>query len=180
MAQLSPDSTGARYTPRCTPLSRSSRRSFSPLSYSRHLTPPTPAAACGGATVDVAFPFYRQDRHPRRRISRLDRRPASASVNASPALSPAPAHDSRSAWFATPSLWGSFYPRLPAGLSRRFPTGLAFASLRLPAVFNVLFRVRVFDKVGVVKRRAPRTDGPLTHFASPRGEKSGLDGARWG
>ena len=26
----------------------------------------------------------------------------------------------------------------------------------------------------VVKRRAPRTDGPLTHFASPRGEKSGL------
>ena len=25
-----------------------------------------------------------------------------------------------------------------------------------------------------VKRRAPRTDGPLVHFASPRDEKSGL------
>ena len=27
---------------------------------------------------------------------------------------------------------------------------------------------------GAVKRHAPCTDGPLTHFASPRGEKSGL------
>ena len=40
--------------------------------------------------------------------------PASASVNASPALSPPPAHDSRSTWFATPSSWGSFLPDSPA------------------------------------------------------------------
>ena len=40
-------------------------------------------------------------------------RPASASVNASPAMSPPPAHDSRSTWFAAPSLWGSFLPDSP-------------------------------------------------------------------
>ena len=40
-------------------------------------------------------------------------RPASASVNASPAMSPPPAHDSRSTWFTTPSLWGSFLPDSP-------------------------------------------------------------------
>ena len=28
-------------------------------------------------------------------------------------MSPSPAHDSRSAWFATPSLWGSFIPNSP-------------------------------------------------------------------
>ena len=38
---------------------------------------------------------------------------ARASVNASPAMSPAPAHDSRSGWFATPFLWGSFIPDFP-------------------------------------------------------------------
>ena len=46
----------------------------------------------------------------------------------------------------------------------------AITSLRLLAVLNVLPRTPP-----LVKRRAPRTDGPLTHFASPRGEKSGLD-----
>ncbi len=50
----------------------------------------------------------------------------------------------------------------------------AITSLRLLAVLNVNCQVRVSDRVGVVKRRASRTDGPLTHFASPRGEKSGL------
>ena len=47
----------------------------------------------------------------------------------------------------------------------------AITSLRLLAVLNVLPRTPP-----LVKRRAPRTDGPLTHFASPRGEKSGLAG----
>ena len=47
----------------------------------------------------------------------------------------------------------------------------AITSLHLLAVLNVLSRTPPF-----VKRRAPRTDAPLTHFASPRGEKSGLGG----
>ena len=45
----------------------------------------------------------------------------------------------------------------------------AITSLHLLAVLNVLSRTPPF-----VKRRAPPTDAPLTHFASPRGEKSGL------
>ena len=76
-------------------------------------TAPGSPAACDSATVDMAFPFCPQGRHPNLGISRLNRRPASASVNASPAMSPSPAHDSRSAWFATPSLWGSFIPYSP-------------------------------------------------------------------
>ncbi len=48
----------------------------------------------------------------------------------------------------------------------------AITSLRLLAVLNVLS-----STPALVKRRAPRTDGPLTRFASPRGEKSGL--TRW-
>ena len=76
-------------------------------------TAPGSHAACDSATVDMAFPFCPQGRHPNLGISRLNRRPASASVNASPAMSPSPAHDSRSAWFPTPSLWGSFIPYSP-------------------------------------------------------------------
>ena len=45
----------------------------------------------------------------------------------------------------------------------------AMTSLRLLAVLTVLSSMPPR-----VKRRAPRPDGPLTHFASPRGEKSGL------
>ena len=47
----------------------------------------------------------------------------------------------------------------------------AITSLRLLAVLNVLSRTPP-----LVKRRAPRTDGPLTHFASPPGEKCKLSG----
>ena len=46
----------------------------------------------------------------------------------------------------------------------------AITSLRLLAVLNVLS-----STPSLVKQRAPRTDGPLTHFASPPGEKSGLE-----
>ena len=46
----------------------------------------------------------------------------------------------------------------------------ATTSLHLLAVLNVLS-----STPPLVKRRPPRTDGPLTHFASPRGEKSGLE-----
>ena len=42
-------------------------------------------------------------------------------------------------------------------------------SLHLLAVLNVRS-----STPPLVERHAPRTDGLLTHFASPRGEKSGL------
>src|SRR5437762_9790883 len=44
------------------------------------------------------------------RFSKLDSRPVDASVYASPGTSRRPAQDSRSRWFATPFLWGSFIP----------------------------------------------------------------------
>ena len=59
-------------------------------------TAPGPHAACDDATIDMAFPFCPQGRHPNLSISRLNRRPASASVNASPVASPPPVHGSRS------------------------------------------------------------------------------------
>ena len=81
--QASPTSPGSR------------ARSF--LTCTRSPTAPGSPAARGSATVDMAFPFSPQGRHPKRDISRLNRRPASAPVNASPAMSPSPAHHSRSA-----------------------------------------------------------------------------------
>jgi len=47
---------------------------------------------------------------PSMRFSKLDSRPVGASVYASPGASRHPAQDSRSRWFATPFLWGSFIP----------------------------------------------------------------------
>jgi len=47
---------------------------------------------------------------PGMRFSKLDSRPVGASVYASPGTSRHPAQDSRSRWFATPFLWGSFIP----------------------------------------------------------------------
>jgi len=44
------------------------------------------------------------------RFSKLDSSPVDASVYASPGASRHPAQDSRSRWFATPFLWGSFIP----------------------------------------------------------------------
>ncbi len=44
------------------------------------------------------------------RFSKLNSRPVDASVYASPGTSRHPAQDSRSRWFATPFLWGSFIP----------------------------------------------------------------------
>ena len=52
----------------------------------------------------------------------------------------------------------------------------AITSLRLLAVLTVLSEYASLVESKVVKRRAPRTDAPLTHFASPRGAKSGLAG----
>ena len=67
-------------------------------------------------------------------------------------------------------------PRIVAGLTRishHLPTEArdrpASTSLRLLAVLNVLS-----STLALVKRRAPRTDAPLTHFASPRDEKCRL------
>ena len=50
----------------------------------------------------------------------------------------------------------------------------AITSLRLLAVLNVGFKYARIVQKRLAERRAPCTDGPLTHFASPRGEKSGL------
>jgi hypothetical protein len=47
---------------------------------------------------------------PELRFSKLDSRPVDASIYASPGTSRHPAQDSRSRWFATPFLWGSFIP----------------------------------------------------------------------
>ncbi len=47
---------------------------------------------------------------PEMRFSKLNSRPVDASVYASPGTSRHPAQDSRSRWFATPFLWGSFIP----------------------------------------------------------------------
>ena len=47
---------------------------------------------------------------PEIRFSKLNSRPVDASVYASPGTSRLPAQDSRSRWFATPFLWGSFIP----------------------------------------------------------------------
>src|SRR5438874_13346092 len=47
--------------------------------------------------------------------------PTSPSVNASPASSRTPAHDSRSPWIATPSMQDVLMSLLQAGLSRRSP-----------------------------------------------------------
>jgi hypothetical protein len=44
------------------------------------------------------------------RFSKLDSSPVDASVYTSPGTSRHPAQDSRSRWFATPFLWGSFIP----------------------------------------------------------------------
>ncbi len=50
----------------------------------------------------------------------------------------------------------------------------AITSLHLLAVLTVLSKYASLVKLKVAERRAPRTDAPLTHFVSPRGEKSGL------
>src|SRR6266480_377799 len=50
--------------------------------------------------------------------------PASPSVNASPAPSRTPTHDSRSPWIATPSMQDVSMSLLQAGLSRRSPVAL--------------------------------------------------------
>jgi len=47
---------------------------------------------------------------PGLRFSKLDSSPVGASVYTSPGTSRHPAQDSRSRWFATPFLWGSFIP----------------------------------------------------------------------
>ena len=85
-------------------------------------------------------------------------RPANAAINQG--LSNARSATKFSAvWAAAKPLYQTAQPDRPAN-----------TSLRLLAVLNVLSSMPP-----LVKRRAPRTDGPLTHFASPRGEKSGLD-----
>ena len=67
-------------------------------------------------------------------------------------------------------LWDRLLARISHHLSAEARNRPAITSLRLLAVLDVLS-----STPPLVKRRAPRTDGPLTHFASPRGEKCRLD-----
>ncbi len=61
-----------------------------------------------GVVHDVAFPLSEQGRHAERLISELNGWPACAPVNASPAMLPPPAHDSRLERLAIPFLCDSF------------------------------------------------------------------------
>ena len=67
----------------------------------------------------------------------------------------------------------SCQPPAGTGLTVRYRShrlqAVVFTSLHLLAVLTVLSSTSP-----LVKRRAPRSDLPLTHFASPPGEKSGL------
>ena len=70
--------------------------------------------------------------------------------------------------------WRSFAPMNWLACISHHPTAAARdttarTSLRWLAVLNVLS-----STPARAKRRAPRPDGPLTHFASPRGEKCRL------
>ena len=69
-----------------------------------------------------------------------------------------------------------FAERIPTGPERPRPVKPAITALRLLAVLNVGFK-NVGARHAVpegAERRAPCTDGLLTHFASPRGEQGGL------
>ncbi len=76
-------------------------------------TAPGPAQTRDGVCVGVAFRIRALRRRPKRFLSRLNTQPARASVNASPASSWTPTHDSRSGWIATPFLCGSFIRSFP-------------------------------------------------------------------
>src|SRR6266576_1979718 len=68
--------------------------------------------------------------------------PASPSVNASPAPSRTPAHDSRSPWIATPSMQDVSMSLLQAGLSRRHPVrriGHPEQTHTFPMIFRYLY-----------------------------------------
>ena len=63
-------------------------------------------------------------------------------------------------------------PETPALAPRR-------PALRLPLAFSACIPLPAAPakaKLEASERHAPRADGPLTHFASPRGKKSGLTG----
>ena len=68
--------------------------------------------------------------------------------------------------------------RISHQLTGQAHEGPAIASLRLLAVLKVLSEyaslIKWGDQVGVVKRRAPRTDRHLMYFASPPDEQCGL------
>jgi hypothetical protein len=69
-----------------------------------------PPTARASAADDVAFRLVGRRRHPEAAISRLNGRPTRTPVNASPAPSRTPTHDSGPPWIATPSMQGSLIP----------------------------------------------------------------------
>jgi hypothetical protein len=67
-----------------------------------------PRAPRHGGAHDVAFEVASAPRHPGTVVSQLNTQPALPPVNASPAPSRVPAHDSGPLWIATPSTYDSF------------------------------------------------------------------------
>jgi excisionase family DNA binding protein len=79
-------------------------------------TAPVRPGARAGAPVHVAFRSMHSVGVPGVVLSRLNGQPVRAPVNASPAPSRVPPHDSGTVWFATPSLAETCTPILHAGL----------------------------------------------------------------
>ena len=61
------------------------------------------------------------------------------------------------------------------GILTRISHHLTAEARERPAITSLRLLPYCPSTPPLVKRRAPRTDGPLTHFASPPGEQSGLD-----
>lgn len=114
-------------------------------------TVPGSVTARETATDDMAFLFCPQGGRPELSLSRLNSPPASASVNASATRSSPPPHDSRSAWFASPSLSGFFSPT-----PRRFIPAL-LDSLNISDSLNIDVWERPWDALG--SDAAPCTRG---------------------
>jgi hypothetical protein len=79
-------------------------------------TAPVRPGARAGAPVHVAFRSMHSVGVPGVVLSRLNGQPVRAPVNAAPAPSRVPPHDSGTVWFATPSLAETCTPILHAGL----------------------------------------------------------------
>ena len=122
-------------------------------------TAPGPAQTCDGVCVGVAFRIRALRRRPKRVLSRLHTQPARAPVNASPAASRPPTHDSGSGWIATPFLCGSFI--------RSFPP--VYPGARSVPELHSLGAIRLVDTRNPLTRRPGSPRGWLVPRSKPRG-----------
>src|SRR5207248_3406474 len=91
---------------------------------------------------------------PEMRFSKLDSRRVDASVYASPGTSRYPAQDSRSRWFATPFLWGSFIP----DCTPVYPDDCAYLRAQLCRLSALPSR----DRKGAVFSKGSSTESPAS------------------